>query len=69
MAYNRKPLERNKGRFKDRLPGLEEYAKKVANELVNMYPDVDIMDIERQFESSWRFAMAREMAVATIEEV
>ena len=45
----RKPLERNKGKFKHDLDGIEHYAEIVVNELSEMFPDTDLIDIEYIF--------------------
>ena len=54
----RKPFERtNNGKYVHELEGIEEYAFKVAEELCEMYPDVDIIDIEYIFAKKFGFAM------------
>ena len=58
----RKPMERTaRGQFRNGLKGLDEYADKVAKELCEKYPDVDIIDIEILFMKRFEFSMAREM--------
>lgn len=63
--YNRKPLPRKNGKYsthdvKDKLNGIDEYAQNVAHELITMYPDVDIIDIEYIFTGKLGFRMAYE---------
>lgn len=56
-------LERTEaGQFKNSLEGMDEYAGKVAKELCEMFPDVQIMDIQHIFESSFRWQMCCENA-------
>ena len=45
----RKPLERNNGKFKHDLDGLEQYTEIIVDELAAMFPDVDLIDIEYLF--------------------
>lgn len=66
--YNRKPIPRNKGRYEYYLEGIDDYAKKIAEELATMYSNTDIMDIERQFKLKFGFYMAREMMIASTED-
>lgn len=46
----RYPLKRNEyGQYKVRLPGIDEYAKEVAQTLADRYKEVSTIDIEYQF--------------------
>lgn len=68
MSYNRKPIPRINGRYQYELEGMNAYAEKVARELVDMYPNIDVMDIQSRFISNFNFEMSREIARASIEE-
>lgn len=48
------------GQFESQLEGMDEYASKVARELCEMFPDVQIMDIQHQFELRFRWQMCCE---------
>lgn len=67
--YNRKPLPRVRGKYAERLENINRYAEKVADELADLYPDVDIIDIEFQFEASLRFALTMKRNGESAEEV
>ena len=57
----RKPLERESGRYKQRLTKLELIAKNTVENVCNEYPDIDIIDLEFNFENSLKFQFARMM--------
>jgi hypothetical protein len=57
----RKPLEREFGRYKQRLDKLELIAKDTVESVSNEYPDIDIIDLEFVFEGLLRFQFSRKM--------
>lgn len=57
----RKTIERVNGRFAKRLEGIDDFAKKVAKELCEKYPDVDFFDIKYSFDTAFNFAMSMEI--------
>lgn len=66
--YNRHPLPRVNGKYIG-LDGLDDYAEKVAHELVNMYPDIDTVDIQFLFEAKFGYHMAVENMCASAETI
>lgn len=63
----RQPMQREKGRYIKRLD-VENIAVKVVEELCDLYPEVDIIDIRVQFMGELAFQFARRLAVETIEK-
>lgn len=57
----RKPFERSiTGQYLTELEDMNKIASKVAKELCEKYPDVDIIDIEFLFERAFTHAMTME---------
>ena len=65
--YVREPIPRINGKYEYRLEGIDEYAKEVAKELVNMYPKVDIIDIQYQFEANLKHHFSMELLWSSVK--
>ena len=57
----RKPMERINGRYKDDLKGIDEFCEKVAVDLCEEYPDVDILDLENIFRRVFGFKLSLQL--------
>ena len=55
--YNRKPIKRERGQYTEIPEGLYEFAEKVANELCEKFPDIDILDLETVFTDKFRLTL------------
>ena len=56
----RRPLERKNGKYVHDLSGLEQYADIVAEELADMFPEVDLIDIEFLFRKKLGLAFIKQ---------
>ena len=51
----------NQGQYVNFPKDIDKFAKKVAEELCEKYPDVDFFDLEHIFDGQFHFAMAMEL--------
>ena len=65
----RKPAPRTKGgKYVERIEGIENAAFKAVNDLCEMNPEVDIIDIHYQFMLRLNFEFSRRIAKESVEE-
>ncbi len=63
----RQNLERIKGKFAYKLPGLDSFVAEVVNDLGDKYPDIDLIDIGWQFDVEFKHQLARRIARESAE--
>ena len=64
----RAPLERELGRYKKSLDKLEQIAKDTVEKVCKEYPDIDIIDLQFNFENILRFEFAKKILEESVAD-
>ncbi len=58
----RQNVNRINGQFERKIDGIDSFAAETVNTLADRYPNIDLIDLGWQFETQFRFEIARRMA-------